>query len=66
MKQPVVNEKLLKNFEDGYAAFSSVVLRGKFFHQAANPISKKTPLDAVNGKEVGILRTLRIWRNYRT
>ena len=41
MKQPIVNEKLLKNFEDGYAAFSHVDIRGKFFHQVANPISKK-------------------------
>ncbi len=41
MKQPVVNEKLLKNFEDGYEAFSRVVLRGNFFHQVANPINKK-------------------------
>jgi hypothetical protein len=40
---PVVNEGLLKNFEDGYEAFSKVSLRrNKFFHQMANPMRKDT------------------------
>ena len=43
MKKPVVNEKLLENFNDGYAAFSRVVLRKeKFFHQCANPLKQET------------------------
>ena len=43
MKKPVVNEKLLENFNEGYAAFSRVALRKKkFFHQWANPIKKGT------------------------
>jgi len=40
---PTVNEGLLKNFEDGYVAFSKVSLRrNKFFHHMANPMRKDT------------------------
>ena len=42
MNEPVVNEKLLKAFEDGYNAFSRVVLQKKYFHQVANPMKNNT------------------------
>jgi hypothetical protein len=43
MKKPVVNEKLLENFNEGYEAFSRVaLLKKKFFHQWANPLRKGT------------------------
>ena len=37
MKKPIVNEQLLECFESGYAAFSRVILRKKYYHQLANP-----------------------------
>ena len=42
MKKPVVNEQLLEHFNQGYAAFSRVVKRKKFYHQWANPLKKGT------------------------
>tara|TARA_R100001440_G_scaffold62788_1_gene82911 strand:- start:523 stop:750 length:228 start_codon:yes stop_codon:yes gene_type:complete len=39
----VVNEKLERIFQSGYAAFSNVDIRkNKFFHQIANPMKKDT------------------------